>query len=379
MAVYNLFQNKILNKNGKFVKRWYYWFYNESGRQIKKACKGCKTKAEADSYINQLPPLNNQNRQNKSHVLLRDIAADMYLPGSEHVERRRQMGKSVKLDLLSESRTYIKQIIEVFGDADLFTLDSADILRHLFTVKHSGSWKNRYIQILREVYRQAAWKKYRISMPIFEEFSRNSKKPDVLTTNDIKSLFIRENFSHDKYYYMFLLALSAGLRLGEVRAARPVQLLIEYQSIIVDGFISRKGERMKYNKTGSEEHPRFRVALLPVVAMEEILYYAQSQNIGIDSYIFSENGKPIDQSVAGRQFKKAVIHSGIPVKGRKITPHSLRYTYVTRTRRLLDAHTVQIMAGHSSAVMSEAYNRPELLENAKVLAPRSNEINRFFE
>jgi integrase len=378
MPNYHLFNNIVTGKNGKLVKRWYYWYYDETGKQKKKSCRGCKNRAEAESYISQLPPLLTSSKQNKSFILVRDIAESMYIPGSSHVSRRKQTGKSTKPNLLSDARRYVDEIVKIFGDKNLVDLESTDILNYLFQVERSGSWKNRYLEIFREVYREAAWQKYKVSMPIFDRFVRNSKKSDILTTEDIDELFHKENFSDELYFYMFWLALSAGLRLGEVRAVRPIQLLPEYQSIVVDGFISR-GVRMPYNKTGSEESPRFRVALLPDITLKEILHFIDSRKITHDDLLFSFSGKPIDQRACQRAFEKALIKSNISKNERKITPHSLRYTYVTRTRRLLDATTVQMMAGHSSIEMNEAYNRPELLENAKMLAPNSGQINRFFE
>jgi len=39
---------------GKRTFRWYYWFYGDNGKQIQKACKGCKNRNEAENYISRL-------------------------------------------------------------------------------------------------------------------------------------------------------------------------------------------------------------------------------------------------------------------------------------------------------------------------------------
>jgi integrase len=49
-----------------------------------------------------------------------------------------------------------------------------------------------------------------------------------------------------------------------------------------------------------------------------------------------------------------------PVDGRKLVPHSLRYTYVSRMRRELTAAELQPMTGHASVEMVDYYNRKVL-------------------
>jgi len=56
LYTYHVFRKRKILKGNKAVYRWYYWFYNESGRQIQKACKGCKNRPEAENYIKTLTP-----------------------------------------------------------------------------------------------------------------------------------------------------------------------------------------------------------------------------------------------------------------------------------------------------------------------------------
>ena len=68
---YNVFKKTIVT-GGKVRHYWYYW-YLENGCQIQKACKGCKTMAEAWDYVNKLLPLAQRG------FLIRDVAAEMFL------------------------------------------------------------------------------------------------------------------------------------------------------------------------------------------------------------------------------------------------------------------------------------------------------------
>jgi integrase len=74
----------------------------------------------------------------------------------------------------------------------------------------------------------------------------------VLTTAELNLLFIPENFKlprmeqgGDVFYTMFLLCLSGGLRLGEVRAVRRKQIFFDRKALIVDGFCKRNGTRIQ--------------------------------------------------------------------------------------------------------------------------------------
>ena len=61
-------------------------------------------------------------------------------------------------------------------------------------------------------------------------------------------------------------------------------------------------------------------------------------------------------------FHNAVKKAGIDTSDRKITMHSLRYTYVTRMRQLYDGELVRKMVGHAQIEMTDYYTRNELDE-----------------
>ena len=77
-------------------------------------------------------------------------------------------------------------------------------------------------------------------------------------------------------------------------------------------------------------------------------------------------------------FHKAVKKSGICTDGRKITMHSLRYTYVTRMRQLYDGELVRKMVGHAQIEMTDYYTRNELDETLHSLAARNQKMLNFF-
>ena len=61
-------------------------------------------------------------------------------------------------------------------------------------------------------------------------------------------------------------------------------------------------------------------------------------------------------------------------KSRKLVPHSLRFTYVTRMRTELPVEDVRQLVGHNSVEMTEYYTRPTLSE-LKPLIEKSKDVS----
>ncbi|MCI1208528.1 MAG: hypothetical protein LKF96_03675 [Treponema sp.] len=102
-----------------------------------------------------------------------------------------------------------------------------------------------------EIYEEAIWQGIPVQQPAFIRFKRNSKRQSVLSTRELETLFVPRNFSSEMFYVFYLLCVSAGMRLGEVRAFRKCQFNKDKKAIIIDGFLSANGVRNPFNKTGS--------------------------------------------------------------------------------------------------------------------------------
>ena len=112
-------------------------------------------------------------------------------------------------------------------------------MSYLFTVDRSGSWKNSYLSAFSEIFQEAIWFDCAVVKPNFQTFVRHSKKADIFTTNEIEILFKKENFPNEMMYLFFLLCLSAGMRLGEIRAVKVKQLIFDQKIMIIDGFCKK--------------------------------------------------------------------------------------------------------------------------------------------
>lgn len=392
---YHIFK-KSKTKNGKKITEWYYWYWNfEHTRQIQKACKGCKTKYEAELYIQKLNPLL------PISPLIKDICSKMFIPGSMNFKRREQLGKSIKENTLKIKRMYIKHIVHDFGDMDIRDLTAPELLRHLLLDEHSASWKNQYITTVEDVFTEAVWNGVEVNPPRFERFVHKSKKADIMTLQEIKALFHPENFPDEASFLLLLLTFSAGLRISEARAFTPEQLFYNESAVLINGFLDRyTDERYPYNKTGSNEDKRWRVALIPPITARLLQNYIIKTGKKNDELLFTHWSSKRDYvSIGGMTklvtlpatencyhmdhiedvFHRAVKNAGIDIGTRKITMHSLRYTYVTRARNLYEGEVVRKMVGHTQMEMTDYYTRNELQENLKFLAAQNAKMIDFFE
>jgi integrase len=400
--VYHAFKKPKKLKNGKTVHRWYYYWTDETGKQIQKSC-GTKIKSHhaAEDFIRTLPPppraaastpaapsgdphVRPRRLANNPDMLVREIAENMFIPGSDHLSRRRQLKKSVSIETLKDKRVFMRYIIEAWGDRMLRSLELDEVMNYLFSVERSASWKNQYVSALNEIYQEGQFLGCKIYKPGFPTIGKETNKADIFTEAELERLFVPQNFSPDFFFLFFLCSLSGGLRLGEARAMRAKQIIFEKKAVVVDGFLKADGRRTVYNKKGSPEHPKLRVVPYPDLTLQLLADHVTRSAIQPDDYLFTYNGAPVSPSLAETAFNRALIKAGITADintlkekgiwkggriqkkegfipdGRRLVPHSFRYTYITRMSLDVDAHSLAKVTGHDSTAQIDYYNRKNL-------------------
>jgi hypothetical protein len=50
---YLTFRKLKKNKAGEKLYRWYYYFYDQNGKKVQKACPKCRNRSDAETYIKQ--------------------------------------------------------------------------------------------------------------------------------------------------------------------------------------------------------------------------------------------------------------------------------------------------------------------------------------
>lgn len=98
-----------------------------------------------------------------------------------------------------------------------------------------------------------------------------------------------------------------------------------------------------------------------------------------DDFIFTKEGEPFRKEYLEACFKRGLKKAGIETGQRRLIPHSLRYTYVTRMRRYAPLELVQKLAGHTSEGMTDYYTRFSLEESTLAVAPALESANKLWE
>jgi len=370
--MYHIYR-KTVKSGSKMVQRWYYWFKDAEGKQISRVCKDCRTKQQALLYISQLPA-----DQKSGRFLVKDIAQNMFVKDSEYYNVRRNLGKKFSSRTLELYSARLKNVLDDFGNCDLRELTLKKIIDILAKKNTSASWKNQYIHVLREIFFFANYNGAKIYEPKFPVFSGSVKKSDVFTMKEIKAIFSEKNFLDESFYLLFLLIFSTGLRSGEARAFRPSQLYNERPAIIVNGFLSKNLERQNFNKTGSDENLKWRVLPLPNPVYSKLKAYVEKTKCESDSLLFTFNNEAISDYKALYEFRRAIKKAGVKPEGRKLTCHSLRYTYVTYLRSFLPGEDVQKFVGHSTIQMTDYYTRASLDAAIMQMPERYGVVDKFF-
>ena len=389
---YHIFKKSVKSK-GKTVHKWYfYWNDPVTGTMHQKVCKGCKTQAEAYAYVSAQPAL-----FQKEIITIAKIAKWMYIPGSSHMERMEKLGKRYSIETLRCKRALLEIFIFEFGSLEQHELTVPMVIDYLAKDSHSGSWKNNFLTVVGEVFAEAPFQGINnIAVPKFPKFKRNSIKKDVFSTYELSIIFDESiwvevsnsrytkhpqfNEGHKAMYLMFLCCIECGLRIGEAIGTRVNQFIFDQSMLVVDGFYRHNQLiRTTYNKCGSEDDQKIRVVPLPDDFAFLMKQYILEKGFAADDFVFQRYGKPIRKWLAEEWFKEVLEKSGIEIGNRVLTPHSLRYTYITRMRREVAGETVQKIAGHTSLAMTDHYTRAAIPEMVAAVKPAVDAANRLFE
>ncbi|MCH5290583.1 MAG: site-specific integrase [Treponema sp.] len=184
---------------------------------------------------------------------------------------------------------------------------------------------------------------------------------------------------------MFRLMASTGLRPGEVRAICIDQ--IQDGGLFINRMLDAYDVERSYLKKGNAENTRQRTVLLPSKMAELLNEYVKIRPHCDSGYIFSLHGEFIRKGTLDRRFANGLMRLGIigfekskdgngkvrtvTDKTKRLTPHSLRFTYNTYTvnSNLLPREVLRKMIGHNSEAMTDYYTRPDLDAELRGLQP----------
>lgn len=159
----------------------------------------------------------------------------------------------------------------------------------------------------------------------------------------------------------------------------PRQFIFDKKALVIDGFCKKNGMRTNFNKKGSLLDTKARIVLLPENVITQVQNYILKQNKTNDGFLFTCNNLPIRIDQAEKSFSMAILKSGIEQKGRKLSPHSLRYTYITQMRRTLSGELVRELVGHSNVAMTDYYTQFSVENGLAHIASTGDAVKKLFD
>jgi integrase len=375
-----------LFKRSREHSNLYYYWYQDGGKRIIKACgRKCTDKREATAFLEALLRQDLARIKRKTALqstTIGDFARDMFTEGAPHLARWAAKGKVLKRQTIIQYRRHLTSyILPQFGKLRFHEITPTAIEDFLLEQRLSNSCRNTILYTLKLIMREARRAGILEIIPEFEPFKRNGRRQDVLSSEELIALFpydekelieiwkrpddMRQEQPEIALMFgtLFCVTVSAGLRSGEARALHRDQISFVNNGLVIDRAVDDLG-LIGPLKKATEEDSRSRAVIIPEIILKMLERWLERAPICSDypGLVFSYRGKPVASYYILDRFRFGLDKLKIDYKTRRLTVHCLRYTYNTRMRTLLSEQVLREFVGHRSISMTDHYDRPILLE-----------------
>lgn len=384
---------RTIKRNGKEIKAWYYWFYDEYGRQVRRSCgqngKPCLTKREAELFLDSL---DDEEINPKNKITFNDFALHFYDANSPFLIKMRNKNKEYKRETLYQKRLYLGRFLDKFGTFAIEDLKPVDVENWILAMDLSTSVMNNIISVINEVGKEI-YVYHLLPYPFqIEHIKRKLKKPKgILTADEIKMLFPmdynslikiwhvigEDDIDTFKFLTMIYTILSTGMRSCEIRALKDEQI-IDNNAILLNAMIDSDNERVDHLKKATDDNLKWRIAILPERTKTLINDLKLMEDNKQTDYLFEYKGGLYDSSFINSHLKVVLRNNGIDEATRNITTHSLRFTYNTMMKREISGDDLRLMMGHTTEAMTEYYDKSKALDNLPELLKNKSRIDSIF-
>lgn len=179
----------------------------------------------------------------------------------------------------------------------------------------------------------------------------NSQQSDALLEALVKHRDTDHSRRHaTRNHLVALLALDAGLRIGEILQLQVRDLVIQNEpvtSLLVRGEIAKRQSERSLKLTdrlhAAVEATNFLI-WIPDRRHDTALAFYSTKNTNALSY---------------QQVERILAKAGQQACHRHVTPHMLRHTFATRAMRVTSTRVVQSMLGHKQISSTQIYTHPD--------------------
>lgn len=327
---------------------WYYVFsyYDEAGKRRQKKQRGFKTKKEAEKCLVQaLNALNNQNYVEPSTLAYKDFLSDWFASKKN----------SIGVQTASSYEQYLNnRIIPSLGNVKINRLKPIDIQKYVNALKEEGL-AGATIKKIFDIIRSSL--EYGVDFNLIQvNVAQKVKLPKIESTemtvwDGQQTNAFLQIAQEDPSYIAFYLAVSTGMRQGELLGLRWKDIDFEKGCLYVRQTLSHDGKTFL---TGAKTKASLRTIGLSNKAIEKLKKhksYMDKMKRDCPSYqdndlvVCTQIGTPINPSNLRRSFNRLIEKAAVP----KIRFHDLRHTHATLL--LSEGINVKVISerlGHSS-------------------------------
>ena len=324
---------------------------------------GCNTISKARRFCQKLY---NDGMMIQNPLMRFDVyVKDFFSATSRYCEWKAVNGKPMKPATIAKYNNHIKyQLIPFLGEyrLDKITTETAK----KWVIWASKQWGSKTINnaqgVLNIILEDAIDKGYLVKNPLRKiGFRRvNKKNRDLLSPTEIAAIYLLEQeWIHPECRQAFLLAAITGMRIGEVIALRNEDIRNGY--LDVTHSFSKLGG-LQSTKTGQNRY-------VPIPA--GLTFSSNSKT----EYVFAlKSGKLITNGMLYKDLMRICKKLGIDRKGRGITIHSLRNSFISYLQsQNITESKIRAVVGHTDETMTDLYTYwkpnmfPEVYEAQKTL------------
>jgi integrase len=361
---------------------YYYWLYDETGKR-KFRSTGKKNYEDALRYC--------RNLQIKGRLYIgTSFSFDKYTENffdfdkCPYINNRLLRGFSYGRTWAKRQRSLLQKVIQPhFKDTDIRNISKKmvdDFLLSLRPIITGNKTLNHILTTVKAVF------SYAHGIGVIETNPTEGIKPFKIAIQE-KGIFTRDElallfnnpgksdiWAKPVHFLINSIAASTGMRLGEVLALKPENIMensiiIEHSWNCLDGLKSTKSGKTRAVPISFE----LAKALNNFITINNVCGYIFSSN----------NGKtPINHKAVYKHFWNTLFKIGISAelrKSRNISFHSYRHTFNTMLlEEGLNPETIRLLTGHSTANMTARYshirlnNMPEIIGKLPMINNFSN-------
>lgn len=322
---------------------YYFWYWDGDVRRLKSTGKI----AISEARLAQQVFLRNQ----PSSGLVSGYLSGWFVADTcPWTQLRRLSGASISDDYLENRRGYVdRYIIPAFGNRQMHGITSIEIQTWLYGLKLANQTRKHIYTTLNDIFEYAVAHGDITTNPMIGVRSpvvSSKGARGAFTPQEAQSLVLAAQGVSRKAYLALWILWSTGIRSGELRSLYVSDVL----SKPAPALWVRKAMKRHGVVGDTKTEQSFRVVPLVTSLHHELTIYIDDELLTGDNRLF-----PVAKETVSWWVRTALERAEIPKENR--SAHSLRHTFVSQMKGMVDQQQLFDVTGHSSHASTTRYDQ----------------------